>query len=147
MTLRDKQGLYGNDLVSRIPVTRVHRLDISVAQREPGGVVEMKLYIRNGLVKVVTILQGLRTWEHRYQIEDILSLLAETGVFGAILLLSYINLWSGWSHPIHQLNKTLKATPAHPRRLPVLALDRMWTRPATEPPCLAPSSPESVVQG
>ena len=40
-TLRDARGHYGNAILSRLPIRRARRLDVSVYRREPRGAIEL----------------------------------------------------------------------------------------------------------
>lgn len=132
MTLWDHRGIYGNALISRMPVTTVHRLDLSVAKREPRGAIDVNLDAGNKSVRVVTAHLGLRSWERRYQVERILPLLTEADAADVTVLLGDLNLWNRWSRPLQWLNQVFNTTPApptFPSRRPMLALDRLWIRP------------------
>jgi endonuclease/exonuclease/phosphatase family metal-dependent hydrolase len=132
VTLQDKRGMYGNALVSRLPVTTVHRLDLSVSKREPRGAIDVSLNVGNKLLKVVTTHLGLRSWERRYQVKRMLPLFTDTASAEVTVLLGDLNLWYRWSRPLQWLNHVFGAIPApptFPSHRPVLALDRFWIRP------------------
>jgi endonuclease/exonuclease/phosphatase family metal-dependent hydrolase len=130
-TLRKEQGSYGNALLTRVPVTAVHRENISVSKREPRGALDVTLTERRTSVRVVATHLGLRPAERRYQIRRILSLL-ESIPADVTVLLGDLNEWFLWGRPLRWLQRVFDPLPApatFPSRRPWLALDRLWVRP------------------
>jgi endonuclease/exonuclease/phosphatase family metal-dependent hydrolase len=132
ITLTDKQGHYGNAVLSRIPVLSVHRHDISFARREPRGAIEIELKINRLKVQVIATHLGLRPAERRAQIKMLLPVVHKSQADVKILLGDF-NEWLGWARPLRWLRREYGSMISHvtfPAHRPLLALDRIWVRPA-----------------
>lgn len=132
-TLVEKNGRYGNAILSKIEVSRVNRVDISVPGREPRGVLAVDLDINHCKVAFFATHLGLTPRERRLQIRHILSLLKKT-IADVSILLGDFNEWLFWGRPLRWLKQwfTPMPTPStFPAHYPLLALDRIWIHPAT----------------
>jgi len=132
ITLRDERGDYGNAVLTRIPVTAVRRLDISVPQREPRGAIEMDLRVSGVDVQIVATHLGLRPGERREQIKALLARFERASTEVRVLL-GDLNEWFLWGRPLRWLHRVFGDIPApatFPARWPWFALDRLWVDPA-----------------
>lgn len=139
---------YGNLLLSRLPVLRQQRLDISQPGREPRGLIDVEVAWRpggqgdsaetsaSGLHCLATHL-GLSGSERRRQIAAILAYLGERAGLSRtpLVLMGDFNEWWPRNARLAALERHLEAAPAlasFPSRWPLLALDRLWYGPALE---------------
>jgi len=137
LTLTREAGHYGNALLTSLPILSVRRIDLSMPGREPRGALFVTLeYGKKPIVIIATHL-GLRPAERRAQIKLLLSTLEdeEKTVKQATMtvLMGDLNEWFLWGRPLRWLRKYFNPSPApasFPVFLPVLALDRIWIKPA-----------------
>jgi len=122
---------YGNALLTRLPVRSVTQIDLSVPGREPRGAIDARLDAGGSILRVCAAHLGLRPYERRTQVKQLLMRLAdEPG--DADVLIGDINEWFLWGRPLRWLHRFFIRPPApatFPSRWPVLALDRVWVRP------------------
>ncbi len=128
----DDGGFYGNVILTRFPVEDVRMIDLSVRGREPRSALDVDLRIGAALLRLVVTHLGLTGRERREQVARLLAalerparpLLAVTGDF---------NEWLPRSPAVAALDRAL-GTCGSPRTFPawrpLLALDRLWVRPA-----------------
>jgi endonuclease/exonuclease/phosphatase family metal-dependent hydrolase len=129
--LRNETGSYGNALLTRWPVTRVARLDLSVRGRERRGALEVHLDVAGIAVQCFVTHLGLRPSERWLQVETMLGLLEERSADVQIVLGDF-NEWLGTGRSVRRLIRTLGPAPAprsYPSWLPLFKLDRIWVRP------------------
>jgi endonuclease/exonuclease/phosphatase family metal-dependent hydrolase len=134
ITLLDQRGFYGNAVLTRLPARSVRRHDISAPQREPRGALDLELALECGGMRVIATHLGLKRGERSTQLQQLLPLL-DRGDSAAQLqvLLGDFNEWLRSSRNLRYLQRHLEAprSPAtFPARRPLLALDRLWVRPA-----------------
>ncbi len=132
-TLEEKNGFYGNALLSRFEPAKIKRIDISVPNREPRGIIDIELEVDRLKIAVMATHLGLAFSERRQQINNILS---ELDIKSAdiIVLLGDFNEWFFGSRPIRELKQRFGSVPApatFPAHRPLLRLDRIWVQPAT----------------
>ncbi|WP_305910034.1 endonuclease/exonuclease/phosphatase family protein [Methylomarinum sp. Ch1-1] len=130
-TLFDKNSHYGNALLSRLKINSCDRLDISVANREPRGLIDVELFINGYTVAVMATHLGLAYAERRRQIDEILSTV-EKHTADVVILLGDFNEWFVWRPAFRRLQHRFKPTPTlatFPAHRPVLGLDRIWLHP------------------
>jgi endonuclease/exonuclease/phosphatase family metal-dependent hydrolase len=130
VTLRDERGHYGNALLSRLPVRKVRRLDLSIRGREPRGAIDAELDARVAIQVLATHL-GLRPFERRWQVRRLLEAV-EASSAPVKVLLGDLNEWFLWGRPVRWLQGVFGDTPApatFPAKRPMLALDRLWAAP------------------
>jgi endonuclease/exonuclease/phosphatase family metal-dependent hydrolase len=130
-TLLDRQGHYGNALLTRMAPLSVERLDISLPGREPRGAMAVTLPIKGQRVRILVTHLGLRPTERRYQMRRLLSLLDDTGTTLTVLLGDF-NEWFTRGRALKCINRRFghRAAPAtFPSHRPLLALDRIWVHP------------------
>ncbi len=120
-------GDYGNALLSRWPVTRVARHDLSVDGREPRGLLHAAVDWRGSSVEVAVTHLGLRPFERRRQVVRLLELLPGDRT-RPLLLLGDFNEWLLWGRPLRWLHRRFGRAPApatFPARWPLIRLDRI----------------------
>ena len=131
-TLQGHGGDYGNGLLTRLPVRSVRHVDLSVAQREPRGALDVFLELGAGKpLRVVVTHLGLRRWERARQIDKLLDALADAAE--PLLLLGDINDWWPWSRSLRRLRRVFggqRWVASFPSDLPFVALDQVLVRPA-----------------
>lgn len=130
-----QHGHHGNAILSEVPFSTSQNIDISLMKYSQRGFLHGIL--ENG-VHVLCAHLGLFENERKKQIEKLIEHIAETVPPNAPLLLAGdFNDWNRRSH--HQLVAKLDLTEAHlfrhkrlaatfPSRLPMLAMDRIYTR-------------------
>jgi endonuclease/exonuclease/phosphatase family metal-dependent hydrolase len=124
-------GDYGQVLLSRWPLTAISDTDISVARREPrrllGATVECPL----GRFRVIALHFGLRFSERKAQVGILHQLVEATDI--PTVVLGDFNDWLGIRSVRQTLERVLpefSTLSTFPSRLPFLALDRIYCRPA-----------------
>lgn len=124
---------FGNVLLTRYPVLRLRRLDLSVRSREPRGALDLDLDVNGTTLRVVATHLGLRASERRAQVDILLESLS-IGHTEYSVVLGDFNIWSPLSLIKLRLTKRLgkaPALPTYPTIFPVFALDRIFVRPAS----------------
>lgn len=124
---------YGNVLLSAHPVTAVRHIDLSVPRHEPRGAIDAELRVAGRRLRVVATHLGLRRRERRRQVRWLLAALDDGGET-PLVLLGDINEWWPWSTTLARLRSRFGRAPApgaYPAAWPLLALDRVWARPAS----------------
>ncbi len=58
-TLLEKTGHYGNAVLTRLPISAVHRVDLSVPGREPRGALDLMLEAPRCALRVIATHLGL----------------------------------------------------------------------------------------
>ncbi len=131
-TLLEERGCYGNALLTRLPPVRLKRLSLGVPGREPRGALAVTFDIDGTAVKVIATHLGLFPGERRRQIRRIMAL-ADQPPAAVTILMGDFNEWFRWALPLRLLYRTFGVHPApltFPSFRPLLALDRIWVRPA-----------------
>jgi endonuclease/exonuclease/phosphatase family metal-dependent hydrolase len=131
-TLLEAKGRYGNAVLSRIAPREVRRTDISVPGREPRGVLQLVVETSAIPIAVLATHLGLSLEERRRQMARI-ALLLEKPTAEVTVLLGDFNEWRPWGRSLRSLKRCFApatAPPTFPSRRPLLALDRIWVRPA-----------------
>ena len=133
-TLNTTGTRYGNAILTRLPLSATHRIDISVAGKEPRGVVEVVLPAPDSDNSTITIWAthlGLGFFERRMQIKKLLKII-ERKESDVSVLLGDFNEWLVWGGILDAV-KTVFArsfSPAtFPAWKPLLKLDRIWVKP------------------
>jgi endonuclease/exonuclease/phosphatase family metal-dependent hydrolase len=131
-TLVRRGGPYGNAVLSRLPVIRSRKLDLSVGRFERRGAIEVLLDVGERRVRLIATHLGLRPGERRRQ-RRMLADAIDAGDDGELLvLLGDLNQW--WP-PRGALDarwpglEAARFVPTYPARFPLLALDRILARP------------------
>jgi endonuclease/exonuclease/phosphatase family metal-dependent hydrolase len=124
-------GDYGHAVISRWPLSDVVRHDVSVRRREPRAAIEATIATPFGALHVVAAHLGLGFAERRRQAKHLADV-ARSGPARAILLGDF-NDWTNRGSVQRTLKDLMPGRTDHktfPARLPLLALDRIYVRPA-----------------
>lgn len=131
-TLGSGEGRYGNALVTRLPVRSVEHHDVSVSGRERRGVIDARLELRPGILRVIITHLGLLRGERRKQVELIRELVDVDDEPDVTILLGDMNEWQPFSRQLRPLDGVFGPCPrprSFPSRWPMLRLDRVWVQP------------------
>lgn len=132
-TLQRHDGHFGNGLLTRCPVREKRLTDLSWRGREPRGAICADVECDGSRLRVVATHLGLRPAERRAQVLQLLQLFSWNPEDRAVLM-GDLNEWFLWGRPLRRLHRYFertRAVPTFPAQLPVLALDRLWTHPAS----------------
>lgn len=130
-TLLQQSGHYGNALLTRLPIQRIRRHDVTVAGREPRGALDVRLLCEGKPLRIVATHLGLRPAERRTQVEQLLATLNPHDTIATVFM-GDLNEWFLWGRPLRWLRAHFGKTPApatFPSLFPLLALDRIWVKP------------------
>lgn len=125
-------GHYGNALLTRHPILCVRRHDLTHSRFEPRGALDVELLIEGIRVRVIVTHLGLVPGERREQMRRIVGLVGEAPVDEPLALLGDINEWLPVGRPLRWIHAVFGRPPSarsFPAGFPLLALDRIWTRP------------------
>jgi endonuclease/exonuclease/phosphatase family metal-dependent hydrolase len=109
----------------------VNRVDLTLPGREPRGALDVTLDGKERHVQVVATHLGLKPWERRQQVRQLLKLF-DIGSKDIYVLLGDLNEWFLWGRPLRWLHGHFRSTPhvaTYPSRQPFMALDRLWVHP------------------
>ena len=121
---------YGNLLLVRPPLLRVERIDLSQPGREPRGAIDALLGTPAGPLRVIATHLGLSLLERHRQARLLLERVH--GDSGPTLLMGDFNEWLpgfGILPRIHRRFPRRRSPATFPVRWPLLALDRILSRP------------------
>ena len=128
-TILQPTGTYGNALLTGLPVAKVNRYDLSVSRREPRGAVAVTLLTRSGPVDMVVTHLGLARSERFQQLERLDAIASRAT--GPLVVMGDFNEWTRWRLRRMRFAAHGGRSPrTYPSWLPILALDRVFTRPA-----------------
>jgi endonuclease/exonuclease/phosphatase family metal-dependent hydrolase len=125
--------VYGNALFTRRSILAVRHADLSVRRREPRAALDVDVEIDGRLVRVIVTHFGLSPRERRQQTSTLLETLSDQQRDLTVLCGDF-NEWTPPWPTVRELDayfgpsRPLRSFPA---RRPLLALDRIWIRPAT----------------
>jgi endonuclease/exonuclease/phosphatase family metal-dependent hydrolase len=122
---------FGNVLLSRWPIASVRRVDLSVYGREPRGAIDAEIDVNGYKLRVIATHLGLGPGERRRQVERIAHVLNDRHDVPTLLMGDF-NIFGRQRKLLHQIGAPIarKDCPASfPARMPLLGLDRIWTRP------------------
>ena len=131
-TLSRRGSDFGNALLARHQVRRVTHLDLALPRCEPRAAIEVILDIAGTSFRVVVTHLGLRPYERREQVQRILDVMEQEGELPTVLM-GDVNEWYLWGRPLRWLHAHFgspRARATFPSVAPLLALDRIWVRPA-----------------
>lgn len=133
-TLMRGDAGYGNAVLSRSPALAVRRHDLTVSPGgEPRGLLDVEFAHGDGLLRVMSTHLGLRRGERRRQVEEILSIAGPAERGRIDLLAGDFNEWLPGSRLLSRVEAafdTATRARSFPGRWPLLALDRLYLRPA-----------------
>lgn len=124
-------GKYGNALLTRYPVRRVRRWDLSVGTHEPRGALAADLLCQGAIIHVVTTHLGLWPQERPLQATRLLECL-NVKREDLTILMGDLNEWHVWGKSLRVIGEVFGSTaspPTFPTVWPMLALDRIWVCP------------------
>ena len=131
-TMTVEGARYGNALLSRIPLSAVKRINISVEGREPRGVIESVFIHGSHSLTLWATHLGLRGRERNIQIQKIMKKINSAEADVSILLGDF-NEWLAWGRSFRAIRRLFKVTPSpasFPSHRPLLKLDRIWISPS-----------------
>jgi len=130
-TRRNARHCFGNVLLTRHPIRHVHRLDLSIAEREPRGALAATIDAGGVELRVLAAHLGLRMSERRFQVRQLLKYL-DSVEDTPLVVLGDFNDWLPGRSVVHVLDKRLgrpERPASFPVSHPVLRLDRIWVSP------------------
>lgn len=130
-TLLRGENHFGNVLLTRHPAVRVDRIDLSVQAREPRGAIDVDVDVGGIVLRVIVTHLGLKGYERRSQIDNLLSLVRSRQAPLTVLMGDF-NVWFPRSSLFPTIEDILGHAPAlrtYPSRFPLLRLDRIWVKP------------------
>ena len=122
---------FGNALFSRWPITTCRRIDLSVYGREPRGAIDAEIDVSGHRLRVIATHLGLGPGERRRQVDRIAHALHDHGEVPTLIMGDF-NIFGRERKLLHRLGAPTarKDCPASfPAHMPLLGLDRIWTRP------------------
>ncbi len=127
----DHSGSFGNVVLSRYPVVRSHRMDLSfTAWREPRGAIDVEVALGSRRLRVVATHLGLSVRERHTQVQQLLALLrARADRDLPCVLLGDLNEWRPRGGSLRPLMSQLQPSPqlaTFPTWRPLLPLDRIF---------------------
>ncbi len=131
-TLTNAGTRYGNAILTRLPVSEVVRIDISVAGREPRGVIEIILKLHNCKIILWATHLGLGIRERQSQLKKILQIIDVPRDADISILLGDLNEWLAWTLPLRALRRYFPASQSlatFPSGRPLLKLDQIMVNP------------------
>jgi len=130
-TLLRETRHYGNAILTKLPILTVNRIDLTLPGHEAREALDVTLDGNGRHVQVVATHLGLKPWERRQQVRQLLKLF-EIGPANIYVLMGDLNEWFLWGRPLRWLHAHFKRTPhraTFPARWPLMALDRLWVHP------------------
>jgi endonuclease/exonuclease/phosphatase family metal-dependent hydrolase len=130
-TRRNRDGHYGNALLTAYPVKDVRRINLSVFGRSPRGALDVDLLVKGETIRVIVAHLGLGLRERRKQIRRLLDILCLERDRMAIMLGDF-NEWVPFGSPLRRVHSAFGKSPTlrtFPSLMPVLPLDRIWIHP------------------
>jgi endonuclease/exonuclease/phosphatase family metal-dependent hydrolase len=139
-----KGGLFGNVLLTRLPVLEVERLDLSVQGREPRGCLRVRVGAFGAVLSVHNCHFGLGPGERRAQLGRLREYLQESR--GPKVVMGDFNEWYGGPITTSLWRDFTDVPPrvprTHPAFFPVFALDRLYCDRAFESSGMRPHASE-----
>jgi hypothetical protein len=129
------RGSYGNAILTRWPVKGVRRVEIGVVGREPRAVLDTQIEVAGRDLRVVATHFGLRSAERRFQTEMLVRMLGHASD-APLIVLGDFNDVEGRARltlapaSTQLIGPVARRGRASRRGCRLLALDRIWVRPA-----------------
>jgi endonuclease/exonuclease/phosphatase family metal-dependent hydrolase len=132
-TVTTERSKYGNLLISRYPVEKKRKINLSYPGQEHRGAIDVDIRYHEKLVRVIATHLGLSPIERRKQTKILLDMIInEKEERSATILMGDMNEWFLWGRPLRWIHKYFghkKSAATYPSRFPVLSLDRIWCHP------------------
>lgn len=125
---------YGNAILTRFPVVRVARHDLSLPRFEPRGALDVELDAGDGRLRVIATHLGLSRKERRVQWQRLLEAVRTAPPEQPVVLVGDMNEWYPRSVMLRDAHRILgePLAPAEfPSFAPFLSLTRIWVRPVS----------------
>jgi endonuclease/exonuclease/phosphatase family metal-dependent hydrolase len=123
-----------NALLTLREIRTVRSYDLTFRNREPRSALDVELWAGGQIIRVIVTHLGLRSGERRYQVRKLLTVLKTLPIEQPVVVLGDINEWLPVGRPLRWLHGVLGKSPGRgsfPVWAPLLALDRVWSRPVT----------------
>jgi endonuclease/exonuclease/phosphatase family metal-dependent hydrolase len=130
-TRKNVTHCFGNALLTRHPIVEIHRIDLSMERREPRGAIAATIDVDGVTLHVLAAHLGLRIYERRFQVRQILEYLESVRATQFVVLGDF-NDWLPGRSVVHVLDQRLGRPPrprSFPAFWPVVPLDRIWVHP------------------
>jgi endonuclease/exonuclease/phosphatase family metal-dependent hydrolase len=130
-TRQNTTHCFGNALLTRHPIVEIRRLDLSLERREPRGAIAATIDVGGAVLHVLAAHLGLRVYERRFQVRQILGYL-ESVRSTQFVVLGDFNDWLPGRSVVHVLDDRLgrpPRPPSFPVFWPIVPLDRIWVHP------------------
>jgi endonuclease/exonuclease/phosphatase family metal-dependent hydrolase len=127
-------GPFGNGLLTRLPIEELRTIDLSQPGREPRGAIDVEVQWGATRVRLVATHLGLEPRERSAQCRLLLDRLTAQHDADVSLLLGDFNEWWVPSRLLAKLHRHFgyaRAVRTFPSPVPLLALDRIWAKPAS----------------
>jgi endonuclease/exonuclease/phosphatase family metal-dependent hydrolase len=121
-----------NALLTSREVRSVRSHDLTFEGFEPRSALDVELLAGGRAIRMIVTHLGLDAGERRYQVGKLLALLQVIPEAQPVVLLGDINEWLPIGRPLRWLHSVFGKAPAgrsFPVWAPLLALDRIWSRP------------------
>lgn len=131
-TMLHPDGDYGNALLTRLPVLDIERHDLSVAGREPRGLLIVHVAVGDTRLQVAVTHLGLRPGERRRQVRRLIDHLSPEER-RPLILMGDFNEWLFLGRPLRWLRRhfgPIGSPPTFPAGWPILCLDHILAHPA-----------------
>lgn len=125
-------GEYGNAILTRLPIRRVERHDLSYSWYEPRGAIDVELDVGGSPLRVVACHLGLRRAERRFQWRRLMAAVARGRSDIPTVVVGDMNEWWRSANTLREAHRWFGEPPApaaFPSCAPLLALTRIWVRP------------------
>lgn len=131
VTLQLGPGTQGNALLSRLPLDRIDKLDLSVPGREPRGLIDVTSSALGEPLHLMATHLGLAAAERRVQVQRLVARLQDASP-GVRVVLGDMNEWVrgvGALRPLHRRLGRAAGPRTFPASFPLFSLDRIWVAP------------------
>ena len=128
-TMLSEGAEYGNAILSRLPILRSAKHDLTVLPWEPRGALEVELAVHGHPVRILCTHLGLRYSERRRQVRALLEILSHHSGEECTVIAGDFNEWVPMVGSTMRLRKRFSHTrglKSFPSRWPVLALDKVF---------------------
>lgn len=92
-TMWREEADYGNALLSRYPIFRSRKYNLTVAGCEPRGALEIDIEVRGQAIRILNTHLGLKYFERRKQVRALLDIIAASPPEVPVVLIGDFNEW------------------------------------------------------